>query len=348
MRLTTTITLLSTAILLQSKPVISQSFQDAGEYMNHISDANEKLSAVYMSYMSAIAHKNARKQEKRRQDVVSAIYNTKLSIFGMPPWKGDKSFRDTSVAYLKILNTVFHEDYSKIVNMEEIAEQSYDAMEAYLLAEEKAWAKLGEAATRQHEMSKVFAERYGVQLIQGESETSKKSRVAAELNKHNNEVYLIFFKPYKQEMYLLEALQKGNLIAIEQNMNSLEKFSDQGMEKLKGMKGFKNDPTLVIACREMLNFYKSEAQQSKALTDFFLKKESFEKMKKSFETKRNNDRTPKDIDEYNKGVADINIAAKEYNKLNDQLNKGRSEALDNWNKKSSRYMDDYMPVQKKQ
>jgi hypothetical protein len=49
---------------------------------------------------------------------------------GIAPWKGDRSFRDTTVAYLKLLYIVFNEDYGKIVNMEEIAEQSYDAMEA--------------------------------------------------------------------------------------------------------------------------------------------------------------------------------------------------------------------------
>jgi len=48
----------------------------------------------------------------------------------MPPWKGDRSYRNSSVAYLKLVYHVFNEDYGKILNLEEIAEQSYDAMEA--------------------------------------------------------------------------------------------------------------------------------------------------------------------------------------------------------------------------
>lgn len=327
----------------------AQSFGDAGQYIDYISKANEKLSAIYLSYTSAVAHnKSARKQEKRRQDVVNAIIDTRSSIQGMPPWKGDRSYKDTTVVYLKLLGIVFNEDYAKIVNMEEIAEQSYDGMEAYLMAQEKADEKLEAARKRQNEMTKIFAAKYNVHLIEGESETGQKSKIASELNKHYNEVYLIFFKPYRQEMYLLDALEKGNVIAIEQDINSLEKFANEGIEKLKDLKGYNNDPTLISACREAMNFYQDEAKRSKALTDFFLKKENFEKIKKSFESKRNSERTQKEIDQYNNGVNDINAALKDYNNLNQQLNKERTNMLNNWNKKSSRYMDDYMPVQRKQ
>ncbi len=334
--------------LLHISPAGAQVFEDAGKYMSFIGDANEKLSATYLSYMSAVAHKSARKQEKRRLDVVSAIMNTRTAIQGMPPWKGDRSFKDTSVAYLKILNTVFNEDYAKIVNMEEIAEQSYDAMEAYMLAEEKAWDKLAEAAERQADMSKTFAARYNVTLITTENETGRKSKIASELNKHYNEVYLIFFKPYKQEMYLMDALEKGNVIAIEQNINSLGKMAADAMEKLKTLKGYNNDPTLINACREAMTFYKKEAQQANTMTDFFLKKENFEKTKKNFDSKRANDRTKQDVDQYNNAVKEMNDAMKEYNNLNNQLNKERTNMLNNMNKKNSNYMDQYMPVQKKQ
>ncbi|MBC7872582.1 MAG: hypothetical protein H7Y01_01225, partial [Ferruginibacter sp.] len=214
----TTLSFFSFMLLLQAKPVTAQSFEDAGQYIEHISKANEKLTAIYLSYTSALAHnKSARKQEKRRQDVINSIIDTRATVQSMPPWKGDRTYKDTTVAYLKMLNSVFNEDYAKIVNMEEIAEQSYDAMEAYLLAQEKADEKLEEARVRQHETTKRFAAKNSVNLIEGESETGKKSKIASDLNKHYNDVYLVFFKPYKQEMYWLDALEKGNIIAIEQS-----------------------------------------------------------------------------------------------------------------------------------
>ncbi|MEO7983161.1 MAG: hypothetical protein ABI688_03660 [Bacteroidota bacterium] len=129
----------------------AQTYETAVQYLDYIGKANEELTAKYLAYLSAVAHgKSARKVEKRRFEVVNAINETKINIQIMPPWKGDKSLRDTTVTYLKILNIVFNEDYGKIVNMEEIAEQSYDAMEAYLLAQEKAQEKLEAASERQH------------------------------------------------------------------------------------------------------------------------------------------------------------------------------------------------------
>jgi len=54
-----------------------------------------------------------KKSGKTRQEVLNAITDTRFNIQGMPPWKGDKSYRDSTVAYLKLLNIVFNEDYGR-------------------------------------------------------------------------------------------------------------------------------------------------------------------------------------------------------------------------------------------
>ena len=327
----------------------AQAFEHAGEYMDYISKANQALTIKYLTYMSAASHgKSARKVEKRRIEVVNAISDTKFNIMGMPPWKSDRTLKDTTVAYLKILNTVFNEDYSKIVNMEEIAEQSYDAMEAYLLAQEKAYEKLHQASERQHDMQKQFAAKNNINLIESTSELEAKSKTASDVMTHCNEVYLIFFKPYKQEGYLIEAMNQKNLVSVEQNINSLKKMAEDGIEKLKKIKGYNQDASLIAACRNMLIYYKSEATRSLTLSDFFLKEESFAKIKKQFETKPASKRTQQDIDQYNNAVNDMNAASKSFNATNNELNKERTAALNDWNKTYSRYMDEYMPKQQRQ
>jgi hypothetical protein len=321
-------------------------FDNPGQYMDHISTANQKLTEKYLFYLSGMSHgKSARKVEKRRQEVLSAIIDTRVDIMGMPPFKGDKTLRDTTVAYLKILNSVFNEDYGKIVNMEEIAEQSYDAMEAYMLAQEKAQEKLNEASLRQHAMQKAFAAKHNVTLLEGgESGVDAKMKVASAVIKHNDEVYLIFFKSYKQEAYLMEAANKKDINAIEQNLNSLQTFSEQGLEKLKNIQGYNGDNTLIDACRNLLNFYIDEVKKGTAMTDFFLKEENFKKIKKKFDMSK---KTQADADEYNKAVNDMNTAVNTYNLTNNELNKKRTAALDGWNKATKKYMDNYMPTQQR-
>ncbi len=203
----------------------AQDFNNPGDYLDYINKADEKLSAKYLAYLSATSHgKSARKVEKRRIEVVDAIGETRGIISSMPPFSGDRSYRDTTIAYLKLLYIVFNEDYGKIVNMEDIAEQSYDAMEAYMAAKEQAWEKLRLAQEKKRETEKQFAKNHNINLIETESELSEKSKTANEVLKHVNAVYLVFFKSYKQESYFLDALNKKNMVGIDQNINTLKNY----------------------------------------------------------------------------------------------------------------------------
>lgn len=336
------------AALLLHTGANAQNFETSGQYMDYIGKANEKVTAIYLSYLSAVGHnKSARKVEKRRQEVTTAIFDTRFDIMGMPTWKGDRTYRDTTVAYFKLLYNVFNEDYAKIVNMEEIAEQSYDAMEAYMLAQEKASEKLAEATERQKRVQKVFADKYGITIVDTESELDAKSKQASALMKHNSEVYLIFFKANKQEAYLMDAVAKKNIAAAEQSLNALQKFAAEGAQKLKALQGYNGDPGLINACAAALQFYEAEAEKAKFYTEFMLKEEAFAKLKKSFDTRPSSQRTQKDIDEFNKGVKDYNDAINAYNSNNNALNKEREKALANWNNTVKKYLDTYMPVQRK-
>lgn len=327
----------------------AQSFETAVDYLNYINKANSDLTVKYLVYLSAVSHgKSARKVEKRRFEVVNAITDTRYTISSMPPWKGDRSLKDTSVAYLKLLFSVFSEDYGKIVNMEEIAEQSYDAMEAYLLAQEKAYEKLNEAGKKQHEMQRVFAKNNNINLIENESETEAKSKIVSEVMDHCNDVYLVFFKAYKQEAYLMDAVAKKNVVAIEQSLSSLKKFAEEGMEKLKDLKGYGGDASLIAACRNMMIYYKNESTKGPAITDYFLKEEEFNKIKKAFESKPSNKRTQHDVDQYNNAVNDINNVMNKFNSTMNELHKQGTSALNDWNKTYSKYMDEHMPRQQRQ
>ncbi len=336
-------------LLLFSFRSSAQPFETAVQYLDYINKASRALTEKYLFYLSGMSHgKSARKVEKRRQELLTSISNTRFDIMGMPPFKGDRTLKDTTVAYLKMLNIVFNEDYGKIVNMEEIAEQSYDAMEAYMLAKDKANEKLQEASQRQHDMQKQFAGKYNINLIDDESELETKMKVVKGVMGHHNEVYLVFFKSYKQEAYLMEAVNKKNIVSIEQNINSLGKFSEEGLDQLKKLKGYNGDGSLIIACRNLMNFYKTEAAKGSGMTDFFLQEENFMKLKKQFEVKAASQRTKPEVDQFNKAVNDINAAGDRFNALNADLNKQRSSSLHDWEDAVKKYLDNYMPMQQRQ
>src|SRR5215471_18511576 len=85
-------------LLLFRQPLTAQAYETAGDYIDYISKANDKLTETYLVYLSAVSHgKSARKVEKKRQEVLDAISDTRFNIMGMPPFKGDRSLKDTTV-----------------------------------------------------------------------------------------------------------------------------------------------------------------------------------------------------------------------------------------------------------
>src|SRR5688572_23034962 len=116
------------------------------QHMEFFTSRELELSKKYLDYMTQVAHgSRARKMEKRRQELIGQIRQSLVEANRLRPFKGDATLRDAYKVYWDILYKVFNEDYHKIVNMEEIAEQSYDHMEAYLLAQEKAGEVLSDA-----------------------------------------------------------------------------------------------------------------------------------------------------------------------------------------------------------
>jgi hypothetical protein len=321
----------------------AQNYDNAVEYMNVISKQRENVSKKFMSYASAAAHgKKARKIESLRAKLLDEVQEARMNIASMPSFKGDKSYRDSTVNFIKLYYNVLNEDYSKIVNMEEIAEQSYDAMEAYMMAQELVEKKLEEGNEKMHLATESFAAKNNIMLNKDNSDLGEKMKQVHEINKYYNEIYLIFFKAYKQENYLMEAVQKNNITGIEQNKNSLLRYAQEGLEKLKGIKSFQGDNTLASACKTVLKFYEKEVNEKmNTVSEFFLTQERFAAIKKEFEKKSSPSKA--EIDTYNKSVKDINTASNAFNNSNQSLNKDRSDILNDWNKTVNSFFDEHTP-----
>jgi len=160
---------------LNSETSFSQDLSKPGDYMTAISNAQKEMNQKYMAYMSAAAHgRKARKVDKLRQQALESIDNSRFKTVDLPIYKGDNSLRQSSIDYIKLCYNVFNEDYARIVNMEDIAEQSFDEMQAFILLQEKTNEKIHEASGKMHDASKAFAEKYNVKIIESTDELSEK------------------------------------------------------------------------------------------------------------------------------------------------------------------------------
>ncbi len=323
----------------------AQEANDAGSYLQFIGNQYEEMSKDMMSYASAVAHgKSARKVEKRRVELLQQVKESERNVRRMKPFQKDSRLRDSVAAYFRLCYLVLIEDYGKIVNLEDIAEQSYDAMEAYLLAKETANHKLDEASNRVDTVYRTFASDNQIRLLESRSKLSEMIAKTERVNVYHRTMYLLFFRSYKNEAYFFEAMSRADVSAMEQTSNSLTSNATQDLDKLRSISPFNGDTSLKNICQRLLVFYQKEGNTYfPVFTDFQLKKEGYEKMKKALDAKRPADRNQNEIDAFNKSGRDLNAASQKISSINDECNKNRSILIKSWGELSEDFLSKYTP-----
>jgi hypothetical protein len=338
---------ISTLLFFILISVSSWAQSNAGEYLNVIGQQYQKISQDMMSYTSAVNHgKSARKVEKRRTELMQTVKEAETTVRKMKPFDGKSTLRDSIVAYFRMSGIVLNKDYAKILDMEEIAEQSYDAMEAYLLAKERAEAKLDTAGNHASAQYKGFAAENNIKLISNEDDLSKKLEKTGKISQYANTVYLLFFKSYKNEAYMMDALNRNDITALEQARNALSVSAAEDLTKSGKVGSFSGDLSLKNSLQQILNFYKSEATDIKAQNDYIIAKDNFEKVKKTMDATSASKRTKEVVDAYNKAVGDFNKKNDAVNAMHASLNKKRSATFKNWSDAYDNFLDKHTPKYK--
>ncbi|MFN5417510.1 MAG: hypothetical protein ACK5B9_10670 [Flavobacteriia bacterium] len=331
----TSLALIFSFTLLAQSPV---------EYMNQISSEFKAIQSATWDYTKSVAkNKSARKVDKNRVELAKTIAKSIEKVKKIADFNGSGYYRDSVLSYLNMNLAVVSQDYEKIMNLEEIAEQSYDLMDAYMAAQEAASDKLAQYGEMVDVEEHKFAKENNINLIESSDKIGLRLKKAGEVYDYYNPVYLIFFKAYKQEAYLSDALTKGDVSGMEQNKSSLSSVSQEGLGKLDAVKDFNGDLSLKNVCIDMLKFYQEEADKHyQVLIDFQTTKEGFEKAKANIESKKDTERTQEDIDNYNAMVKEYNTKTAEFNSTINDLNNKRSKLLNAWNNGSANFTNKHI------
>lgn len=323
----------------------AQKFKNPNAYLSFIGKENGKISKSMWNYTKSLAHsKSARKVEGDRKRLLKSIERAMIKIKRAKAYEGEDAYKKQVLEYMDLYSSLLKNDYAKIVDMKEVAEQSYDFMEAYILAQELADKRMQEAQQAYASAQKDYAARNNIRLVDKETELGKKIKVSNEVFDHKNDVYLVFFKSNIQERFMLNALSSNDISAIQQNANALLTFAKEGMTAVDTVDVYKEDTTLVKATKVALQFYIDETENTvPKLIEFFLLNEKFQTIKEAIDKKAAKDRTKKEIDTYNNMVNEINKAVEDFNKTNAQLNKERTKVINQWNEASAKFLSRHIP-----
>ncbi|WP_338648338.1 hypothetical protein V5J73_06240 [Flavobacterium sp. KS-LB2] len=325
----------------------AQEFKTPVDYLNYIGKETDAISRTTWKYTSAVAHsKNARRIDVTRKTLVKSIQNATKKIEALKEgYKGDVEYKNQLLAYLAISEKQINQEYDKIIDMQEVAEQSYDFMEAFIMARDLVNAKINEEVDKLNANQKIFANKYGIQISEDQSELSKKMKLSNEVFENHTQLYLIFFKVNFTESVLLKAIAQNDLNAIQQNSNALEQYSNEGLDKLKTFKAYKNDLMLVNATKKALEFSKKEALEfSPKVVAFMMLNQKFQESKKTMDNKSAPTRSKEEVDNFNKLVNELNKEVGNYNAINNKFNTERSNVINNWDVTGTNFISKHVPI----
>ena len=187
----------------------AQKFKNASEYLDFVGKEQTSISKSMWNYTKAVAHsKNDRTIRGRRNVIIKTVERAILKINKAPGYDGD-DYKNKVLTQLNFNLNLLNHDYAKIIDMKEVAEQSYDAMEAYMLAQELADKKMEEAQQQYESDFYAFAAKHDISIIETDSDLGKKMEISNKVFKHYNEIYLSYFKVYINEVYLTGDLALG-------------------------------------------------------------------------------------------------------------------------------------------
>lgn len=331
-------------LLLNTHRVFSQSFKNANEYLEFVSEEHENISKSMWKYTKAVAHnKSDRSINNKRETLIKTVERSIKKIEKADGYDGNE-FKNQVLDHLKFNESLLKEDYAKIIDMKAVAEQSYDLMEAYIIAQEMTDKKMEEAQETYERNFHAFADEHNIEIIENETDLAKKMETSNAVFKYYNKLYLIYFKVYVNEIYLMDALNISDISAIQQSTNALSTSAKEGLLELQKVAPYNNDKSLIEATKKAFEFYIDEADNKMPiLLDFLMLSENFQAINESLQNTPENKRTKEQVADYNKKVNEVNKGVNTFNKTNSQLNAKRQEMLNNLNAANEKFLDKHIP-----
>lgn len=257
-------------------------FKNAADYNNYIMKEMAVAVQKNFEYISFNIHSDEFElMEIRRKDVMQQIIQSKEKIKRMPALDGDTRLRDEAVEALNEYLNAFELDYKNIIGLKKKSRDSYEAMEAYWKAEDKAEAKVNKATVRLRKAQQAYASKNNMTVAEGKADNEldqKMTRITA-VNNYWREIYLPFFKVSKEYDLLWDVLSREKADPIDRQRREVIKTVGDVLPSLKAKPPFNGDVEFRDQTIDLLEYYQRVAETGFAkIVDALTKKPTSEEV----------------------------------------------------------------------
>ncbi len=315
---------------------LCQAQEEALTYLKELSDEYEQVVRSQWQYARAVVEGGDYSREKAR--LLDNIQEAEERIMDIRPYRGERALKDSVLMFLALNRQMVSEDYTRLADLQNLGERTFEELDEFLYAQEKAYRRLGRLAATLRKEEERFASKYGIRLVSRDDRFARRLIEMNELFSYYNSIYLAFYKAYSQELLVFRTIEEQNPIQINSSLELLSAYAGEGIREVKRAGGFKGDKKLYGAALACLEFYKEEADNElKVIAEYY------EKLAKLEDLKAARKEGARNADAYNALVREINAAGSHLNAINEKLNKERVEVLHRWNEASSNFLAIQVP-----
>ncbi len=303
--------------------------------MDHITKQQKKVMKEFFSYNKSISYVSKKHTPKQIQgkynDVMQAINEAKSNIDSMPSFKRDSThkdslYRDSASSYFRQFGLLLSNNYNKVATLQATANQSYANMEAFLAAKEAADKKLKSLNERFYAATLKFANSNKLSDSTRKDLPAKAVGEVIETGNYFKKVYLIFFKSYKQETDIQNAIERKDANDLKKSAKDLAKSAQDGQAVLDTISPFKKDKSLVTDSKAVLTYYEKETDNKlDPIVNYFAAAKDFDEVRSRFNSKSGH--SGPDVKKFKKSVKVFNKALHKYNKAMNSIYKKKKSLL---------------------
>lgn len=242
---------------------VAYNLKNPADYNNYIMKEIADAVRTNHDYIVITVHSDDYEEmERRRQAVIQQIEKSRDSVMAMPSFEGDTQLRDAAVVALKEYETAFRLDYKEIIGLKKKSKDSYEQMEEYFKAEDRAEEKINQSTLKLKRAQKAYASRYNMSIAPSRSEDlleEKMERIKA-VNTYWRKIFILYFKVSKQYDYMWDALQNQKAGPLDHQRTLVMDVIQEVLPELEKLEDFRGDHEFKEQTIAIIQYYQSVAQ----------------------------------------------------------------------------------------
>ena len=244
----------------------AQQFSSPGEYSDYIVKESSLFSEKMLDYTLISTHSDKGSESANAlRNATRQLLSGLSKIERLEPYKGDGRFRNEALSVFKQHKANMEADFDLLITLKEGSKNSYEAMEKYFKANERAQKKLRQTYDKFELAQREFAKKYNMTINKSEDadDFTEMVRAVNEVQDYTQKVYLACFRVDKAESAFMAQLndKKGNSTLLERRRAELLAAAKLASAQIDTIPKKYADDKYRDAVKKKIDFYNVKADK---------------------------------------------------------------------------------------